>query len=208
VWAYVGYFILFMLLIFLLFKWQERKLTRQQLKFEQEQKRLEELHQLKLEKREKEIIKLQNEKLENEVKFKNHELASATMHLMERDNALTKVKDELEKLYTKTGNNHDIKKTLFLLKDVEQNNDKWEQFASHFNEVNNDFLRKLKKKYPALSNTDIKVCTYLKLNLSTKEIAQLMNISVRGVEISRYRLRKKLEIPSGVTLNDFLGNVV
>jgi ligand-binding sensor domain-containing protein/DNA-binding CsgD family transcriptional regulator len=207
VWAYVGYFILFMLLIFLLFKWQERKLTRQQLKFEQEQKRLEELHQLKLEKREKEIIKLQNEKLENEVKFKNHELASATMHLMERDNALAKVKDELEKLYTKTGNNHDIKKTLFLLKDVEQNNDKWEQFASHFNEVNNDFLRKLKKKYPALSNTDIKVCTYLKLNLSTKEIAQLMNISVRGVEISRYRLRKKLEIPSGVTLNDFLGNV-
>ncbi|MGN6531204.1 MAG: ligand-binding sensor domain-containing protein, partial [Ginsengibacter sp.] len=205
VWAYFGYFVLFILLVYFLFRLQERKLNIQQIKFEQEQKRLEELHQLKLEKREKEIIKLQNEKLENEVKFKNHELANATMHLIERDTALIKVKDELEKLYKKTGNNHDIKKTLFLLKDVEQNNAKWEQFASHFNEVNNDFLRKLKKKYPALSNTDIKVCTYLKLNLSTKEIAQLMNISVRGVEISRYRLRKKLEIPSGVTLNDFLG---
>ncbi len=207
-WAYLGYFILFILLVYLLFKLQERKLNIQQIKFEQEQKRLEELHHLKLEKREKEIIKLQNEKLENEVKFKNHELTSATMHLVERDSALVKVKGELEKLYKKTGNNHDIKKTLLLLKEVEQNHSSWEQFASHYNEVNNDFLRKLKKKYPALSNTDIKVCTYLKLNLSTKEIAQLMNISVRGVEISRYRLRKKLEIPSGVTLNDFLGNVV
>jgi ligand-binding sensor domain-containing protein/DNA-binding CsgD family transcriptional regulator len=207
-WAYIGYLILFVLFVYLIFKWQEKKLDHQQIKFEQEQKRLEELHQLKLEKREKEIMKLQNEKLENEVKFKNKELANATMHLVERDSALIKVKDELQKLYKKTGNNHDIKKTLLLLDGVEQNNANWEQFVSHFNEVNNDFLRKLKIKYPSLSNTDIKVCTYLKLNLSSKEIAQLMNISLRGVEISRYRLRKKLEIPSGITLNDFLGSVV
>lgn len=206
-WAYLLYFVLFMLLLYLLYKWQERKLKIQQIRFEQEQKRLEELHQLKLEKTEKEIIKLQNEKLANEVKFKNHELANASMHLIERDSALIKVKDELERLYKKTGNSHDIKKTLLLLKDVEHNNSKWEQFASHFNEVNNDFLKKLKTQYPAISNTDIKVCTYLKLNLSTKEIAQLMNISVRGVEISRYRLRKKLQIPSGQTFSDFLNNI-
>jgi len=207
VWAYVSYFILFLLLFYFLYKWQERKLNLQQVKFDQEQKRLEELHQLKLEKREKEIIKLQNEKLANEVKFKNRELANASMHLVERDSALVKVKDELQKLYKKTGNNHDIKKTLLLLKDVEQNNLNWEQFASHFNEVNNDFLEKLKAQHPSVSNTDIKVCTYLKLNLSTKEIAQLMNISVRGVEISRYRLRKKLQIPGGQTLNDFLNKI-
>ena len=207
VWAYVSYFILFLLLFYFLYKWQERKLNLQQVKFDQEQKRLEELHQLKLEKREKEIIKLQNEKLANEVKFKNRELANASMHLVERDSALVKVKDELQKLYKKTGNNHDIKKTLLLLKDVEQNNLNWEQFASHFNEVNNDFLEKLKAQHPSVSNTDIKVCTYLKLNLSTKEIAQLMNISVRGVEISRYRLRKKLKISNGQTLNDFLSKI-
>jgi DNA-binding NarL/FixJ family response regulator len=94
------------------------------------------------------------------------------------------------------------------LKDVEQNSLNWEQFASHFNEVNNDFLKKLKAQHPFISNTDIKVCTYLRLNLSTKEIAQLMNISVRGVEISRYRLRKKLQIPTGQSLNDFLNNIV
>jgi hypothetical protein len=206
-WAYLAYAIIFVMLFYFLFKWQERSLKKQQLKFEQEQKRLEELHQLKLEKSEKEIIKLQNEKLANEVKFKNKELADATMTLVERDSALVKVKDELQKLYRKTGNNHDIKKTLLLLKDVEQNNSNWEQFVTHFNEVNNDFLKKLKTQHPSVSNTDLKVCTYLKLNLSSKEIAQLMNISVRGVEISRYRLRKKLQIPSGQTLNDFLGKI-
>jgi hypothetical protein len=207
VWAYIIYLILFILLLYFLYKWQERKLNRQQLKFEQEQKRLQELHQLKLEKSEKEIIKLQNEKLASEVKFKNRELADATMHLVERDSALQKVKDELQKLYKKTGNNHDVKKTLLLLKDVEQNNSNWEQFATHFNEVNNDFLKKIKFQFPVLSNTDIKVCTYLKLNLSTKEIAQLLNISVRGVEISRYRLRKKMKIPKGETINDFLNDI-
>jgi hypothetical protein len=184
-------------LFYLLYKWQERKLKLQQTKFEQEQRRLEELHQLKL----------QNEKLANEVNFKTRELANASMNLVARDSALVKVKDELQKLYKKTGNNHDVKKTLLLLKDVEQNSLNWEQFASHFNEVNNDFLKKLKSQHPSVSNTDIKVCTYLKLNLSTKEIAQLMNISVRGVEISRYRLRKKLQIPGGQTLNDFLNKI-
>ncbi|HEY5368498.1 MAG TPA: two-component regulator propeller domain-containing protein [Hanamia sp.] len=207
VWAYTLYFGLFILLLYFLYKWQKRNLNQQQLKFEQEQKRMEELHQLKLEKSEKEIIKLQNEKLANEVKFKNKELAGATMHLVERDSALHKVKDELQKLYKKTGNNHDVKKTLLLLKDVEQNNANWEQFAKHFDEVNNDFLKKIKLQFPVLSNTDIKVCTYLKLGLSSKEIAQLMNISVRGVEISRYRLRKKLQIPSGQTFNDFLNKI-
>ncbi|MEO9021884.1 MAG: triple tyrosine motif-containing protein [Ginsengibacter sp.] len=207
IWAYILYFALFGLLLYLIYKWQEKNLYRQQQKFDLEQKRLKELHHLKLEKSEKEIIKLQNEKLANEVKFKNKELADATMHLVERDSALVKVKDELQKLYKKTGNNHDIKKTLLLLKDVEQNNSNWEQFVSHFNEVNNDFLKKVKKQYPSLSGNDIKVCTYLKLNLSSKEIAQLMNISVRGVEISRYRLRKKLDIPQGESLNDFLNKV-
>jgi ligand-binding sensor domain-containing protein len=207
VWAYLFYILLFVLLLYFLDQWQKRNLYLQQVKFEEEQKRLNDIHQLTIEKSEKEIIKLQNEKLANEVKFKNKELADATMHLVERGNTLVKVKDELQRLYTKTGNNHDVKQTLQLLKDVEKNNANWEQFASHFNEVNNDFLNKLKGRFPKLSNTDLKVCAYLQLNLSSKEIAQLMNISVRGVEISRYRLRKKLQIPTEQSMNDFLNRI-
>ncbi|MEO9210348.1 MAG: triple tyrosine motif-containing protein [Ginsengibacter sp.] len=207
VWANIFYLLIIVLLLYIFYKWQEKRLYLQQVKFDEEQKRLKDILQLTIEKNEKEIVKLQNEKLENEVKFKNIELADATLHLVERTDALTKVKDKLQILYKKTDNNHDVKKTLQLLDDIEKNNSNWEQFASHFNEVNNDFLKKIKNRFPALSKTDLKVCVYLQLNLSSKEIAQLMNISVRGVEIGRYRLRKKLKLNSDQSLNDFLNEV-
>ena len=207
IWAYIFYGLMFLLLLYFLNRYQKRKLLGQQLKFDEEQNRLKYIHQLELEKNEKEIIKLQNDKLASEVLFKNKELADATMHLVERGDALAKVKDELQKLSRNSNNNQDVKKAIQLLNDIEKNNSNWEQFASHFDEVNNDFLRKLKTKFPALSNTDLKVCAYLQLNLSSKEIAQLMNISVRGVEISRYRLRKKLQIQEKQTLNDFLNSI-
>ena len=76
--------------------------------------------------------------------------------------------------------------------------------VSHFDEINNNFLKNLKSHFPKLTNTDLKVCAYLQLNLASKEIAQLMNISVRGVEISRYRLRKKLGIGTETNLFDYL----
>jgi DNA-binding CsgD family transcriptional regulator len=80
----------------------------------------------------------------------------------------------------------------------------WEQFAVHFDKVHSDFLQNIKTIYPALSAHELKLCAYLRMNLSSKEIAQLENISVRGVELSRYRLRKKLKIPSETNLFDFL----
>lgn len=204
IWAYLLYCCIAVAFIYLVNRWQQRKLQQQQQQFEDEQRKLKYIHQLEMEKNEKEIIKLQNEKLVNEVIYKNKELADVSMHLVERSDALLKVKDELQRLHKKTGENHDIKKAIQLLNDVEKNNANWEQFATHFDEINNDFLKKLKSKYPALTNTDLKMCTYLHLKLSSKEIAQLMNISVRGVEISRYRLRKKLAIPQEKTLYDYL----
>ncbi len=206
-WAYLFYALLLALLVYLFYKWQEKKLLLQQLKYEEKQRQINILHQLEIEKNEKEIIKLQNEKLANEVIYKNRELADTTLHLVERTDALTKVKGELEKLYKDSGETYPIKKTLQLLNDIEKNNENWDKFATHFDEISNDFLKKLKAKYPKLTNSDLKLCAYLQLNLSSKEIAQLMNISVRGVEISRYRLRKKLQIPTEQTLIDFLNGV-
>ena len=80
----------------------------------------------------------------------------------------------------------------------------WENFTKHFDKVHSDFVKRLKEVHPNLTGNELKLCTYLRMNLSTKEIAQLMNISVRGVEISRYRLRKKLGIASEVNLFDYL----
>ncbi len=207
IWAYIFYFLLFLTSVYLIAQWQKRKFNRQQVKYEEEQKRLTYIHQLEVEKNEKKIIELQNEQLMNEMMFKNKELADASMHLVERNDALIKVKNELQQLYKKTGGNHDVKKTIGLVNDIEKNNSNWEQFAIHFNEINNDVLKKIKAKFPNLTNTDLKVCAYLQLKLSSKEIAQLMNISVKGAELSRYRLRKKLQLSTEQTLNDFLNEI-
>ncbi|NLR80115.1 triple tyrosine motif-containing protein [Chitinophaga eiseniae] len=203
-WAYLLYIALFLGVLYLLNRWQERSLRRQQQRFDEEQQRLKYIHQLELEKNEKEIIKLQNEKLASEIHFKNNALADASMHLVERGDALVKVKDILAAVYKKNGNNPEIKNALGLLNDVEKNNDNWEQFAAHFDAINNNFLKKLKAAFPALTPTDLKVCAYLQLKLSSKEIAQLMAISVRGVEIKRYRLRKKLNLHTALSISDFL----
>lgn len=207
VWAYLLYIMLLVVLFYVVYKWQKRKFNAQQLEFEKEQSRLKYIHQLEMEKNEKEIIQLQNEKLVNEMIYKNKKLADVSMHLVERSDALVKVKDELQRLHKKTGGDHDVRRALQLVNDSEKNNSNWEQFAAHFDEINNDFIKNLKKKFPLLTSTDLKVCTYLQLKLASKEIAQLMNISVRGVEISRYRLRKKLQLPTGQTLNDFLSEI-
>ncbi len=203
-WAYMLYVLLFLAALYWLDKWQKRKMQRQQQKFDEEQKRLKYIHQLEIEKSEKEIIALQNEKLASEITFKNKALADASMHLVERGDALVKVKDVLENMYKKNNSNPELKSALLLLHDAEKNNANWEQFASHFDEINNNFLKKLKQRFPTLSNSDLKVCAYLQLQLSSKEIAQLMAISLRGVEIRRYRLRKKLNLPTEESLTDFL----
>ena len=174
-WAYLFYILFFLLLLFMLNKWQKRKFYLQQVKFEEEQKRLKYIHQLEVEKNEKEIIKLQNEKLVNEVIYKNKELADVSMHLVERSDALIKVKDELQQLYKKTGGNHDVKKAIQLVNDIEKNNSNWEQFATHFDEINNDFLKKLKSKFPALNQYRFKsmclpaIKTFFKRNCTTDE---------------------------------------
>jgi ligand-binding sensor domain-containing protein len=207
IWAIVFYILLFVALVFIAYKWQKKKFMVQRTRFEQEQARLKYIHQLEVEKNEKEIIQLQNEKLMNEMIYKNKELADVSMHLVERGDALLKVKDELQRLHKKTGGNHDVQRAIQLVNEIEKNNSNWEQFAAHFDEINNDFIKNLKSRFPQLTSTDLKLCTYLQLKLASKEIAQLMNISVRGVEISRYRLRKKLQLSTGQTLNDFLNEI-
>jgi len=204
IWAYIIYFLLALVCLYGITIWQKKKMLRQQLIYEEKQRQMSVLHQLEIEHNEKEIMRLKNEKLESEILLKTKELADTSMHLVERSDALLKVKEELQKIYRKTNENHDIKKTLILLNDIEKNNDSWEKFALHFDEVNDNYLRNLKSKFPKLTSSDLKICAYLKLNLSSKEIAQLTNISVRGVEISRYRLRKKLGLSSDQSITAFL----
>ena len=93
------------------------------------------------------------------------------------------------------------------LNEDENLDQEWEYFTKHFDKVHSGFIVKLKEKHAKISNNELKLCAYLRMNLSTKEIAQLMNISVRGVEISRYRLRKKLNLATDTNLFDYLINI-
>ncbi|HWK06202.1 MAG TPA: triple tyrosine motif-containing protein [Puia sp.] len=205
--AYFVYVLLFCALVYLLYHWQRKLFLQQEKKHGEEQKRLQYLHQLELEKSEKEIVKLKNEKLEAEIEHKNTELASAAMHLVQKGELLGNIREELMRM-KKGGNGEgspeEFKKMLRILGEENKMDKDWEQFAVHFDKVHSDFLRILKTIYPGLSAHELKLCAYLRMNLSSKEIAQLENISTRGVEISRYRLRKKLKIPTETNLFDFL----
>ncbi len=154
-----------------------------------------------------EVEKLKNEKLETEIQHKNKELASSTMHLLQKNETLSLLKIQIDKTYNKLNNTEakkEIKKLISLIDNDLQLEDDWKKFSYHFDQVHREFLERIKKQYPHLTPKDLKLCAYLRMNLSTKEIAPLLNISVRGVEIGRYRLRKKLELDKGVNLNDFM----
>ena len=207
IWAYMVYVLMGVYLGYYIYNRQRRKLLRERQKHQEEQKRLAYMHQLELEKSEKEVMKLRNEKLESEIAFKNSELAATAMHLVQKEEFLHKIKEELNHLNNNGKEKTDgaeLKKILRILSEQEKLNEEWEQFSLHFDKVHGDFLVRLKEKYPTLKPHELKLCAYLRMNLSSKEIARLMSISVRGVEISRYRLRKKLGIPTETNLFQFL----
>ncbi|HTN19008.1 MAG TPA: triple tyrosine motif-containing protein [Pelobium sp.] len=199
-WFYLVCLMLVCVLIFLLIQRQKRKHLK-------EQEYLKKSYQLEIEHNEKEIVKLQNEKLESEINFKSKELATATMHLMQRGKLLSKIKEELipiVKTEDLDESPEEFKKILSLINDSERADADWDSFAIHFDHVHSNFLSKLKERVPSLSGNDLKLCAYLKMNLSSKEIAQLMSVSNKAVEVSRYRLRKKLGVSSDTNLFDYL----
>jgi DNA-binding CsgD family transcriptional regulator len=210
IWAGIVYLLIFLTVNYLFYKWLKRKFRLQRAKYEAEQKKLLYIHELEINKTESELVALRNEKLEADINFKNSELASSAMHLVKKGELLTKLKSELSQVIKGLDNPVAIEELRKMTKSLSEddNMDKeWENFTKHFDKVHSDFVVGLKEKHPTISASELKLCAYLRMNLSTKEIAQLMNISVRGVEISRYRLRKKLGIPSEQNLFDYLINI-
>jgi DNA-binding CsgD family transcriptional regulator len=204
------YLLLVLAVLYAVYRWQQKKFILQHKKFEEEQQKLLYIHELERNKTESELVSLRNQKLESDINFKNSELASSAMHLVKKGELLTKVKGELSQVMKRLDNEQaisELKKMIKTLSEDDQVDKEWENFAKHFDKVHSDFVVKLKEKHPGITGNEMKLSAYLRMNLSTKEIAQLMNISVRGVEISRYRLRKKLGIPTEVNLFEYLMNL-
>ncbi|MEM1123490.1 MAG: triple tyrosine motif-containing protein, partial [Bacteroidota bacterium] len=192
------------------FKQQIAELQFKQDLLKSEQAQRDKVHQQVVEKREQAINDLKNKQLETEIIHKNKELALTTMHLLQRSELINKLQEPLAQILRKTTNKTailEIKRINKMLQEDAKMTDSWEQFASHFDQVHVDFIQRLREKYPQLTKNDRKLCAYLRMNLSTKEIAPLMNISVRGVEVARYRLRKKIDLDSSVNLTEFMLSV-
>jgi len=156
---------------------------------------------------EKKIIYLKNEKLKSDMIHRDKELANQTMDLIHKNNFLAKIKEELERIKNFYPDETLGKKVTTLVGKIDKDVDhdkQWEVFETAFDEVHEDFLNRLKARFPTLTPKELRLCAYLRMNISTKEIAPLMNISIRGVEICRYRVRKKLKIDRDTNLTSLI----
>ena len=122
------------------------------------------------------------------------------MSMIKKNQFLGKIKTDLKKIT-------DVSKVSSVIKTIDRNlnnEDDWKFFEEAFNNADKEFLQKIKNSHPNLTNNDLKLCAYLRLNLSSKDIAPLLNISLRSVEIKRYRLRKKMNLTHNEGLTDYI----
>jgi DNA-binding CsgD family transcriptional regulator len=147
-----------------------------------------------------EIMSVRNDQLQQDIENKNRELAISTMSLIKKNEFLNSIKEELKNVNETAALNPVIK----IIDKNLNNTDDWKFFEEAFNNADKDFLKKVKAKHASLTPNDLKLCAYLRLNLSSKEIAPLLNISSKSVEVKRYRLRKKMNLPHEASLTNYI----
>jgi len=167
------------------------------------QKQLQEVERQK----EKELKQLEEDNIKAEMQHLNSLLTASTMNLVVKNEFMENIKEKLKEVKRK-GKNKETKEALEqLVKEIDitlRLQEDWEQFEYHFNKVQGDFSKRLTAEFLDLTPNEQKLCTFLRLNLNTKDIANLMGISHRGVEVARYRLRKKLQLDKGQNLSKFI----
>ena len=154
---------------------------------------------------EQQMMRIKNDQLSQDVDSMNKELAASTMNLNSKNELLTIIQEDLKK--TEESGSRSIKSVISTINKNITKDDAWSVFQDAFNKTDKDFLKKMKDAHPSLTANDLKLCGYLRLNLSSKEIAPLLNISVRSVEIKRYRLRKKMDLAHEQGLVEYILSV-
>lgn len=207
-WAIIIYLILGLAAITLLPLLQRKKYREEKSEISQSKEQAlrikdEEISQLSEESK-KEIDRLLNEKLRTEIDLKNDQLTTITMQFMNNNEFL---QDALKKIETNIelgGSKQELKRILKTIDKNVSDNDSWDQFAYHFDQVHGDYLKKLSENNVRLSPREIKLAAFLRMNMSSKEISKMMNITSRSVELARYRLRKKLKLGRDQNLVEYL----
>lgn len=187
--AYFIYFLLMLTMAYFINKAYRNYYQKQKEKLIEENNLLLEIKELE---NEQQLMKLRNEQLSQDVDNKNRELAVSTMSLNSKNELLAFIKEDLKK--TAQNDSSNIKSVISTINKNITEEDSWNVFKEAFDNADKDFLKRIKQMHPALTPNDLRLCAYLRLNLSSKEIAPMFNISVRSVEIKRYRLRKKMDL--------------
>lgn len=201
--AYIVYSLLFVLGI-VLFVWLLiRHIRRSQLEFEREKQAELQASQLK-------ILELENEKAQMELHSKSQELSNLLLNRISRNELASDILDELKRVTDnlQEGKLPQAQKRIRVMSDKLARDTgsevDWKRFEENFDLINASFLQHLGQKYPWMVKNEKKLCVYIKMGLLTKEIAPLMGITARGVEMMRYRLRQKMELDAQANLKEYL----
>ena len=154
------------------------------------------------------IKELERFKLAEKVDFQNRELSTNALHLLNKNDILAQIKEKVSDLSSVSVDEieRSVKQIKYLIKDNLHLDKDWLLFKKHFTDVHPDFFSALNNQFPALTADELKLCAYIKIQLSTKEIARLINITVVAINKRRNRMRKKLNLTPDVDLHDFLLN--
>ena len=206
--GYLLYFFLIVLLGSIIYYLNKKKIRKQQdllkISYENNQKKL--LNE-QSKKSEQELITLKNETLKNELKLKSKELANSAMALAKKNEMLLDLKNQLIEQKESFSNKYSFNKIIKKIDYSVEHEDEWRVFEHNFNQIHEEYFNKLKANYPNLTKRDLRICAFLKMNLSTKEIVPLLNISIRGIETQRYRLKRKLNLKKEDSLRGFLQKI-
>lgn len=145
----------------------------------------------------KKLLLLKEENLNLEIKKKNAALASSTLNNIKKNELLMDLINDIKSIDSELLNSslhYPIKKVIKKINSHLVDKEDWLTFQLHFSNSHSQFFQNINEKHPDLSPNEIKLCAYLKLNLSSKEIASLMNVAITSIEQSRYRLRKKFNL--------------
>ena len=185
--------------------WGAYRLQKQYYKRKAQQAELQ--RKKELAQKQRELRRLKEEQIEGELEHVNNLLAASTMNLVVKNEFMEKIKEELKTVNQKTELSERRVALEQIVREIETNlklKEDWKQFEHHFDRVHGDFLKRLTAEFTDLTPGEQKLCAFLRLKMDTKEIANLMAISLRGVEVARYRLRKKFGLGTHQNLSKFI----
>ena len=200
--AFIFYFFLFCFFLVWFIRWRtDRIVHRRARKMEAEKMR----QDLKMAEQEQIIESQKQQLLEQQLQDKGRKIASMAMDAVMHKQQVSDIQQELkDHVPLGLSSGHEIERMLRHVTDHIDSDEYWNIYRENFDLIHKKFFRNLRERYPALTTTDLKFCALLRLNLSTKDIAHFAGLTIRGVEGARYRLRRKLQIPGGQSLTEFL----